>query len=188
MWLGSHNLCATQKEYRAQNKQMTAVGNSSDSEEIVKASQSNFQHDGAAASKLSERSPLPPALSEMDLPGGQTEVVDVRWIEGINSHPAESDEDRSPESMSDTNTWLNFNGDWVNPDSSEDNWEEDDESDIELDNGSEDLESPVQQDEFAAPHVPWLIPPTQRSKKICEQWLMTVNPTETRRNRGNKKK
>jgi len=111
MWLGSHNLCATQKEYRAQNKQMTAVGNSSDSEEIVKASQSNFQHDGAAASKLSERSPLPPALSEMDLPGGQTEVVDVRWIEGINRHPAESDEDRSPESMSDTNTWLNFNGD-----------------------------------------------------------------------------
>jgi len=64
MWQGSQNLPATQKESRAQTKQMTAVGYISDTEEIVKASWSLFQHDGAAAFKLSERAPLPPPLSE----------------------------------------------------------------------------------------------------------------------------
>jgi len=52
MFQGSQNLRATQKESRAQNKQMTAVGYISDMEEIVKASWSLFQHDGAAAFKL----------------------------------------------------------------------------------------------------------------------------------------
>jgi len=42
---------------------MTAVGSISDTEEIVKASWSHFHHDSAAAFKLSEKSPLPPALS-----------------------------------------------------------------------------------------------------------------------------
>jgi hypothetical protein len=38
MWQGSQNLHATQQESRAENKQMTAVGYISDTEEIVKAS------------------------------------------------------------------------------------------------------------------------------------------------------
>jgi type VI protein secretion system component VasK len=38
MWQGSQNLHATQKEARAQYKQMTAIGYISDTEEIVKAS------------------------------------------------------------------------------------------------------------------------------------------------------
>ena len=38
MWQGSQNLRATQKESRAQNKQMTAIGYISDTEETVKAS------------------------------------------------------------------------------------------------------------------------------------------------------
>jgi len=42
MWQGSQNLRATQKESWAQNKQMTAVGYISDTEEIIKASWSNF--------------------------------------------------------------------------------------------------------------------------------------------------
>jgi len=37
MWQGSQNICAMQKESRAQNKQMTAVGYISDRIEIVKA-------------------------------------------------------------------------------------------------------------------------------------------------------
>jgi len=74
---GSRNLHATQKESRAQNKQMTAVGYISDTEEIIKASWSLFHQEGAAAFKLSERSPLPPALSAKDLPGGQTEMLNV---------------------------------------------------------------------------------------------------------------
>jgi len=38
MWQGSQYLCTTQKEIRAQNKQMTAIEYISDTEEIVKAS------------------------------------------------------------------------------------------------------------------------------------------------------
>ena len=70
MWQGSQNLRATQNESHPQNKQMTAVGFISDMEEIVKASWSLFQPAGAAAFKLSKRSPLPPDLSGKDLPGG----------------------------------------------------------------------------------------------------------------------
>jgi len=75
MLQGSHNLRAVKKESRAQNIRMTAVGYILDTEEIVKASWSLFQHDGAAAFKLSETSPLPPALSAKDLPGGRTHML-----------------------------------------------------------------------------------------------------------------
>jgi hypothetical protein len=77
MWQGSQHLHSTQKESRIQNQLMTAVGYILDMEEIVKASWSLIQHDGAAAFKLSERSPLPTALSAKDLPGGQTQMVNV---------------------------------------------------------------------------------------------------------------
>jgi hypothetical protein len=80
MWQGSQNLRATQKESRAQNKQMTAVGYISDTEEIVNASWSLFQYDGATPFKLSEKSPVPQALSAKDLPGGRTQILNVRRI------------------------------------------------------------------------------------------------------------
>jgi len=142
MGQGSQNLRATQKESRAQNKQMTAVRFISDTEEIVKASWSLFQHDGAAAFKLSERSPLPPALSAKDLPGGRTQILNVRRIRRINRHPVESDDDSSPESISDTEDWLNWNGDLDNPNDSEEDCVAADESDIEHNNGIEDPECP----------------------------------------------
>jgi hypothetical protein len=75
IWQGSQNLCATQKESRGQNEQMTAIEYISDMEEIIKASWSLFQHHGGAAFKLSKRSPLPPALSAKDLPGGRTQIL-----------------------------------------------------------------------------------------------------------------
>jgi hypothetical protein len=77
IWQGSQNRRVTQKESHAQNKQMTAVGYISHTEESVKASWSLFQHDGAAALKLSERSPLPPALSAKQIPGGRTQILNV---------------------------------------------------------------------------------------------------------------
>jgi hypothetical protein len=49
MWQGSQTLQATQKESRDQKTQMTAVGYISDTEEIIKASWSNFHHEGVAA-------------------------------------------------------------------------------------------------------------------------------------------
>jgi len=93
-----------------QNKQMTAVGYISDTEEIVKASWSLFQQGGGAAFKLSERSPLPPALSTKVLAGGQIQMVNVCRIRTINHHPVDRDEDSTPEIISDTEDWLIWNG------------------------------------------------------------------------------
>jgi len=107
MWQGSQNLRATQQKSSAQNKQMTAMGYISDTEGIVNASWSLCQHDGAAAFDLSERSPLPPPLSTKNLPGGQTQILNVCRIQRINRHPVGSDEDSAPKSKSDTEDWLN---------------------------------------------------------------------------------
>jgi hypothetical protein len=96
MWQGTHNLRTTQEESRTLNNQVTAIGYISDMVEIVKASWAHFQHDGAAAFKLSERSHLPPALSAKDLPAGQTQILNVRQIQRINRHPVESVQDHAP--------------------------------------------------------------------------------------------
>jgi len=93
LWQGSQNFRAALKKSRIQNKQMTAIGYISDTEEIVKECWSHFQHDGAAAFKISEGSPVPPAFSARDLPGGRTQVLHVCRIKRINRHPAVSDED-----------------------------------------------------------------------------------------------
>jgi hypothetical protein len=169
MWQGSQNLRVTQKKSRAQNKQITAVGYISDTQEIVKASWSLFQRDGAAAFKLSERSPLPPALCAKDLPGGRTQILNVRRIRRINSHPVESDKDSAPESISDTEDRLNWNGDLDNPTDSEEDCAADDDSDIEHNNCIVDPECPEQQDVSAAPNVPGLVRPTQKSKRKAKK-------------------
>jgi hypothetical protein len=85
---------------------------------------------------------LQPAMSGKHLLGGQTQVLNVRPIKWIDRHPAKSDEDHSPERISDTKNWPNSNGDLDNPNDSEDNWEADNELDMKLDNGSEDSETP----------------------------------------------
>jgi hypothetical protein len=97
MWQGSQNICATEKESHGQKKQMTAAGYISDTKDIIKASWSKFQHDGAAAFELSEISPLAPALSARGLPGGETELLKVCQIRRIDRHPAESDKDSAPD-------------------------------------------------------------------------------------------
>ena len=187
MWQGSQNLRATQKECRAHNTQMTSRGYISDTEEIVKASWSHCQHDGAAAFSLSEKSPVPPALCAKDLHGGRTQVLDVRPIKRIDCHPARSEEACSPESISATQNWLNWIGDLDNPNDSEHDWEAENESDMELDNSSEDSETPEQWNVCAAQNIPALIGPITRSKEMAETRLMMVNIMETRRDQGIKK-
>jgi hypothetical protein len=71
---GSQNLYATLKESCAQNQQMTAIEYISGTAQIVNASSSLFQHDGAGPFKVTERSTLPPALSAEVLPGGGTQI------------------------------------------------------------------------------------------------------------------
>jgi hypothetical protein len=78
-----------------------------------------------AAFKLSEKSPVLPSWSAKDLPGGRTEVLNVCQTKRIDRHPAESDKETSPECVSDTENLLNWNGDFENPNNSEDNWEAD---------------------------------------------------------------
>jgi hypothetical protein len=99
---GSETLHARKNESHPQNKQMTAVKYSRDTDEVMKASSSNIHRDGAAAFKLQERQPLPPAESANDLPGGQTKVLNVRQMNSINLHPDEGDVDSPPECISDT--------------------------------------------------------------------------------------
>jgi hypothetical protein len=187
IWQGGQNLRATQKESRAQNMQMTSVGYISDTEEIVKASWSLFQHDGVAAFKLSERSPLPPPLSAKDLPGGWPQILNVRWLQRINCLPVKSDEVSARASISDTEHWLNWNGDLDNPNDSEDDCTEDDDSGMDQGDSIEDSQSPEQWNVSATPNVLWLIRPIWKSKRHAENVLVKVNAIETRRNKGLKK-
>jgi len=188
MWQGSQNLHATQKESRAEYKQMTAVRYISNMEEIVKASWSLFQPDGATAFKMSERSPLPPPLSANDLPGGRTQLLNARRIRILHRDAVECDEDSAQESISDTEDWINWNGDIDNANDSEDDCSAIFESDIEQANSIEDPECPEQRDVCASPHLPRLIRPTWKSKRQVEEVLVTVNAIETRRNMGAKRK
>jgi hypothetical protein len=167
---------------------MTAIGYISDTKGIVKASGSNCHHDGAAAFKRSEKSPLPPAFSAKDLPGGRTQVLNVCRMKPINRHPAESDQDSSPECISDTEHWLNWNWDLDNPNNSENDWEADNESDMELDNGREVSETLEVRNVSAALNVPGLIRRIPKSKKKVQMALLTVNIMETRKNKGIKNK
>jgi len=187
-WQGSQNLRATQKESRVLDKQMTAVGYILVTEEIVKAFWSLIQHHGAAAFKLLRRSPLLPALCAKNLPGGWTQIINVRLIWGINHHPVESDEENVPESISDTESWPHWNGDLDNPNVSADECVADNESDIEHNTAIEDPECAEQQDVSAAPTVPGLVRPPWKSKRQAGRVLVTVNAIETRRNSGVKKK
>jgi len=167
---------------------MTAVGYISVTEEIIKASWSLFQHDGAAAFKLSERSPLPPILSAKDLPEGRTQLLNVGRIWRAYRLPVESDDDSSPQTISDINDWLNWTGDSANPNDSEEDCAADDECDIEHHNGIEDSKCPERQDVSAAPNVPASVLKTPESRRQAEKELFTVNVVETRRTNGGKKK
>jgi hypothetical protein len=80
IWQGSDNLQAIQRASHAQNKQMTAMGYISDTEETVKASWFAFKGDGVAALKMNEKSPLPPSISHIDLPGGKTKLYNIHRI------------------------------------------------------------------------------------------------------------
>jgi len=75
-----------------------------------------------------------------------------------------------------------------NPINSEEDCPTDNEYDIEQNNGSMDPERRQQPDVRAAPNVPRLVRSTRESKRQAEKLLVTVNATETWRNKGGKKK
>jgi hypothetical protein len=165
IWQGSKKLRATQKETCTQTKQVTAIGYISDTEVIIKVSWSNFQPAGVATFKLSERSPLPPAVSANDLPGGQPQVVNVCRIGRIDYHPFECDGDSAPECFSDMENCLNWNGSFDNSDGSENDCMVVNESDKEPGNGIKASGTPEHHIVSTLPNVPGLILPIRRSMK-----------------------
>jgi hypothetical protein len=100
----------------------------------------------------------------------------------------ESNKDSAPESISDTDDWLSWNGDLDNPNDSEDDCAADGESNIKHNNRIEDPKCPKQLVVSAAPNVPGLVWPTKKSKRQPEMVLLTVNAVETRRHKGGKMK
>jgi len=126
-------------------------------------------------------------MSATEFTGGPTQVLNVRRIRRIGCHPVASYDDCTPETISDTENCLNWNGDLDNPNESEADCEADNESDVEQDNFFEDWECTKQQDVCAASNVPGLIRPTGRLKKRTEMGWVTVNATKRRSIRGNRK-
>ena len=165
---------------------MITVGYIWNTEEIFKASWSLFQHDGAAAFKLSEWSPLPPPLCVKNLAEGRTQWLIGRRIRSINRHPVEIDEDSAPECISDTEDWPHWNVDLDNPNYRKDDCGADIEFDNEQDNSIEEPDCPQQRKVSATPNVPGLIGPTWNSKRQADRVLMTVNTIQTRMKRGAK--
>jgi hypothetical protein len=90
--------------------------------------------------------------------------LNVHRIRRINRHAVKSDEDSAPESISDTEDWLYWNGDLDNPNDSEDDCAADDDCDIEHDNCIKNPKFPEQKDVSTAPNVPGSVRPTRKSK------------------------
>ena len=187
MWQGSQYIRATQRESPVQNKQMTAIWYVSDTEMIIKASWSPFQHNGAAEFTWSERLPLPPALSSTDLSAWPIQLSNVSQITRLDHHPVQSDEDSKWEIISDTENWLHCNGDLNDPIDSNNDCQADVESNKELDNGIAYHKSPEQGVMSATSNVPGLIWPVWKSKRQAEQWFVMVNALEIRSNTKSKK-
>jgi hypothetical protein len=79
-------------------------------------------------------------------------------------YAVESDEDSAPHNISDTEDWLNRNGDQDNLNNTKDDCVLDIESGIEQGIGIADLECPEQKDVSTAPNVSGLIQPIWNSK------------------------
>jgi len=176
------------KESHTHNKQMTALQCISDMDEIVQASWSLFQHAGEAAFKLSARSPLAPALTAKDFPGGQTQIVNAGSIRRINRHTVRRDKDSAPESVSDTDDWVYWNGDLHNPNDSENDCAVDDDSHIPHINSSEHPQCPEQEVVNAVRNIARLVWPIWKSMRYAEKVLVMLNAVELGRNSRGKKK
>jgi len=184
MWQGSENLHATQKESSAQNKQIISVGYILDMEAIVRASWSHLpswwcgciyivRMISFATAFVCEESPWRINSCSKCPPNPKNQLASIP-----------SDEDSAPESILDTEDWINWNGDLDNPNDGKDDCMADVESELEQDNSIGDPECPEQQDVSTAPNVSGLIQPTEKSKRQAANVLIMVNTIETRRNKG----
>jgi hypothetical protein len=84
--------------------------------------------------------------------------------------------------------WLPRKEDLDNANHSEDDWEEDNDLDMELENGVQESETPDQGMFGTIEDFPGLIQPTWIAQKQTEMVFATVNTMDTRRNTGIKTK
>jgi hypothetical protein len=82
----------------------------------------------------------------------------------MDRYPVKSYDGSTPQSISDLDNWLNWNGNLGNPSDSKDDCTADIQSGIGEGNGTEDPESPAQQDMSATENVARFIRPSWRSK------------------------
>jgi hypothetical protein len=92
----------------------------------------------------------------------------------MNCYPVESEKHSTPESMLNTEDWLNGIGELDNPSNSQDNYAPDSESKIEHNKFIDNLECPEQQDVIATQTPPGLVWLTQKSKTEDEKVFVTV--------------
>jgi hypothetical protein len=102
---------------------------------------------------------LPPALSTKDLSGGRTKVLNFSQNNTFDRHPAKGCQDGVPEYSTNTGNLLYQDGDFKNPMENEDDWEADNGSDMELENGIMNLAGPGQWNLYATPNFSGLIQP-----------------------------
>ena len=140
---------------------------------------------------MTKKSPLPPSLSHVELPGGKTKVLNVRQIRRINRYPNESDDESATETNSDTDDWLHWNGDLDDPNFNESDGEADDEFVMDV-VGDFDVNEEVEElDVHAAPNIAGLIRPLRKSKlttTLIIKQSAPVNTKETRKVKGNKQR
>lgn len=191
LWRGSQELRVTQKASRAQNAAMTAMGYISDTEETQEKSWSTFAHDGVVAFKSNEKA-LPKSLPLTEIGDGQARVRHFRRIRRIDRHPNDTDGDSGGEGHSDTEDWLNWNGDFDDEDGDDEN---DSSADEDLDSAlasisrTKVIPDPSRVD--AALNIPGLIRPVRKSSRIRQLAVMesaTAKVVQTTRGRGGKRK
>lgn len=114
-------------------------------------------------------------------------IINFRQIKTVDFHPGRSDKNSATENISDTNNWLCWSADFNGPYASEDDWDADSDSNMELDNGCENVETTEHRHTSVAPSVTGLIQPNKLWNEQAVKVLMIVNTMEMRRHKEIKK-
>jgi hypothetical protein len=150
------------------------MGYNSDTDKTVTSCWPAFHHDRAAAFQLTEKSLLPRRLSQNDLPGGKTKVLNIHCIRRIILHPDESDDDSAAVSNSDTKDWLNWTEDLDHPNNDEIDGQVDNEDEMDVSNDSDvNNELGVK----AALNIPGLIGSARKLIHLKQQPITVALPT-----------
>lgn len=123
---------------------------------------------------------LPP-LSAKALRAERIQVFNVRPIKRIDRDPTVTDEDSAPESVLDTEYWLDRNGDFNILNRREHEWDVDNKSEIVLEHGIRHSETSDHWDVRATLNVAGFVWPIRRSTNKADNVLVAVGTMDARR-------